>query len=178
MEQMAVAGATAELQIALGAPLEAADGDVRAEASLLEQIIANRKTEPLRQQTTALAAAQFLREYASSVALDVAAVRSAITYKLMELANCGDPKHELKALEMLGKHSDVGLFTERSEITVNYKNPESLEEAIKERVKRILNAEIIDVTPLHLTLDEELGSGHINKPKEISADELVAELGD
>ena len=39
----------------------------------------------------------------------------------MEIANCGDARYELKALELLGKHSDIGYFTERSEITINYK---------------------------------------------------------
>jgi hypothetical protein len=75
----------------------------------------------------------------------------------MEIANCGDTKFELKALELLGKHSDIGLFTERSEITINYKTPEALEDAIKERVKRLLNADIVDITPLGMNLDEELG---------------------
>jgi hypothetical protein len=71
-------------------------------------------------------------------------VRSALTNKLLELANCGDPRFELKALELLGKHSDIALFTERSEVTINYKNSSDLETAIKERVKRLLNAK--DVT--------------------------------
>jgi hypothetical protein len=75
----------------------------------------------------------------------------------MEIANCGETKFELKALELLGKHSDIGLFTNKSEITINYKNPEELENAIKERVKRLMNADIIDVTPLGRDLDEELG---------------------
>ena len=60
-------------------------------------------------------------------------------------------------MELLGKHSDIGLFTERSEVNINYNNPESLEKAIKERVKRLLNADIIDVTPLGVDLDDELG---------------------
>jgi hypothetical protein len=75
----------------------------------------------------------------------------------MELANCGDPKYELKALELLGKHSDIGLFTERSEVTINYKDPADLENAIKERVKRLLNAELIDVTPNRISIEDELG---------------------
>ena len=83
--------------------------------------------------------------------------RAALTNKLLEIADCGDIKHELKAIEMLGKHSDIGLFTDRSEININYNSPESLEAAIKERVKRLLNADIIDVTPLGMDLDEELG---------------------
>jgi acyl carrier protein len=58
---------------------------------------------------------------------------------------------------LLGKHSDIGLFTERSEITINYNSPEALETAIKERIKRLLNADVIDVTPIGMDLDEELG---------------------
>jgi hypothetical protein len=75
----------------------------------------------------------------------------------MELANCGDPRYELKALELLGKHSDIGLFTERSELTVNYKDADDLEKAIRDRVKRLLNATVVHEIPLGEALDEELG---------------------
>jgi hypothetical protein len=53
-------------------------------------------------------------------------------------------------------------------VTVNYKDPESLEKAIKERVKRLLNADIIDVTPVGIDLDEELGifSGAEEEPED------------
>ena len=74
----------------------------------------------------------------------------------MEIADCGDPRYELKALELLGKHSDIGVFTERSEITINYKSPEELEKAIKEKVKNLLNATLVDVTPLTDDSEEEL----------------------
>ena len=78
----------------------------------------------------------------------------------------GDTKFELKALELLGKHSDIGLFTQKSEITINYKNPDDLENAIKERVKRLLNADVIDVTPLNSNLDDELGVATIQEQPE------------
>jgi hypothetical protein len=42
-------------------------------------------------------------------------------------------------------------------IHINHKTSEGLEEAIKERIKRLLNANIVDVTPLTDSLDEELG---------------------
>jgi hypothetical protein len=157
LEEMAVAGNTAELQHALGAPLETTAENEAREKALLEAVAKNRKTENLKLPTTAYAAGAFLRAYGSQLALDVAASRSAITNKLMEIANCGDTRYELKALELLGKHSDIGIFTERSEITINYQNPKDLEEAIKERVKRLLNASVVDVSPLNANLDEELG---------------------
>ena len=89
--------------------------------------------------------------------MDAAQARAAITHKLMEIADCGDPRYELKALELLGKHSDIGIFTERSEVTINYKSPEDLESAIKERVKNLLNATVVDEVPLGAaTTDEDL----------------------
>lgn len=163
LEELAVAGNTAELQAALGAPLEVSFEDAEKEKSLLRQVIKAKKTDNLKRPATALAAAAFIREYGAQVAFDAASVRSAITHKLLEIANCGETRFELKALELLGKHSDIGLFTERSEITVNYKSPEALENAIKERVKRLLNADLINVTPVGMNLDEELGVVEFDK---------------
>jgi len=168
LEEMAVAGATAELQVDLGASLELDPADAARQESLLKAVISKQKSKNLTNVNTAFAAAAFLKTYGQQLALDAASARAAITNKLMEIANCGDPKFELKALELLGKHSDIGIFTERSEITINYKNPEDLENAIKERVKRLLNADIIDITPLNNDLDDELG---IANADEESADE-------
>ena len=172
VEEVAVAGATAELQVQLGAPLEVDESTAEKEKALLTQAIAQKKTKALTSPNTAFAAAAFLRTYGQQLALDVSQARAAITNKLMELANCGDPKFELKALELLGKHSDIGLFTERSEITINYKDPTDLENAIKERVKRLLNADVVDVTPIGADLDEQLGVAEIPEIKT----ELMTEL--
>lgn len=156
-EEVAIAANTAEVQVALGATLNVDEALAVKEQQLLEAAIKNRKVNALQNPNLAFAAAAFLRTYGSQLALDAAQVRAAITHKLMELANCGDPKFELRALELLGKHSDIGLFTERSEITINYKDPTELENAIKERVKRLLNADIIDVSPIGADLDDTLG---------------------
>ena len=157
MESMEIAGNTAEALVALGMPLEVAAEDEEETTRLIEDAIKNKKINKLRDPNTAYAASAFLRTYGSQLALDISTTRAAITNKLMEIANCGDPKYELKALELLGKHSDIGLFTERSELTINYKTPEDLEEAIKTRVKRLLNSTMVDITPGNVSLDEELG---------------------
>ena len=155
LEEMAVAGNTAELQEALGATLDVSEGDVEREKELLRAVAGAKKSSNLTKHTTAFAAAAFLRTYGAQLAMDAVQTRAAITNKLMELADCGNPGHELRALELLGKHSDIGIFTERSEITINYKSPEALEKAIKERVKNLLNATIIDVSPLNEDTSEE-----------------------
>jgi len=163
IEEIEVAGNTAELQVEMGAPLELpSKADQEKLATLIKDAKRNAAgrnnlNPALTQTNTAYATASFLRNYGQMLAFDASQARAAITHKLMEIADCGDIKYELKALELLGKHSDIGLFTERSEITINYNTPESLENAIKERIKRLLNADIIDVTPVGKDLDEELG---------------------
>lgn len=157
LDEISITATTAELLEQLGAPLEVSEEDLKREAKMLDEAIREKKVAPLRNQITATAARAFLQTYGQNLAFDVAQVRAAITHKLLEIADCGDTKYELKALEMLGKHSDVGLFTDRSEITINYNSPEALEKAIRERVKRLLNADVIDMKPLGMDLDEELG---------------------
>lgn len=164
LEEIAVAGNTAELQVEMGAPLDVSEGDAEKEKELLRAVAQAKKPSNLTNQNTAFAAAAFLRTYGTQLAMDAAQARAAITQKLMEIANCGDPRYELKALELLGKHSDIGIFTERSEITINYKSPEELEKAIKERVKTLLNASLVEVEPL----DTQLGIG--------DRDEMVRDL--
>lgn len=156
-EDFEITTTTAELLGELVPPLEVSEEDVKREAALVEEALKTKNTAVIRTPMAAAAARSFLNEYGQALAMDVAQVRMALTNKLLELANCGEPKFELKALELLGKHSDISLFTQRSEININYNNPESLEEAIKERVKRLLNADVIDVTPLGVDLDDELG---------------------
>lgn len=157
-DKLASMANTAELLEELGAPVEVTKGSLSEEAALLDKAIKDQTITPLRTSLpAALGASAFLKAYGQSRALDIDAVRAALTNKLLEIADCGEVKYELKAIELLGKHSDIGLFTERSEVTVNYNNPDSLEKAIKERVKRLLNADVIDMKPLGMDLDEELG---------------------
>lgn len=162
-DELAVTANTVNLLEELGFTIEATPEEAEQTKKLVEAALKKQDSKALQTPNTAFAAKAFIQTYANQLALDVHQARSAITAKLMELANCGDPRFELKALELLGKHVDIGLFTERSEVTINYKNSNDLEAAIKERVKRLLNAEVIDVTPLGDNLDEELGIADIAK---------------
>lgn len=156
-DRLASMANTAELLEELGAPVEATRGSLSEEAALIDKAIANQTITPLKSSLpAALGAAAFLKDYGQSRALDIEQVRTALTNKLLEIADCGETKYELKAIELLGKHSDIGLFTERSEITVKHTNPDSLEASIIERVKRLLNADVVDMEPLGMNLEEEL----------------------
>ena len=157
MDEVVVAANTAELIESLGAPLEVDEKTIEKEKVLIKSALKGKNREALKSLPVALAASAFVREYGHNLAHDITEVRAALTNKLLEIANCGDTKFELRALELLGKHSDISLFTERSEITINYNSPDALESAIKERVKRLLNAKIIDMPTASEDLDEELG---------------------
>jgi hypothetical protein len=157
-DKLASIANTAELLAELGAPIEIDPETLGEEQKLIDSAIKDKKVNKLTASLpAALGTSSFLRAYGQNLAVDVAQVRTALTYKLMEIADCGDTKYELKAIELLGKHSDIGLFTDRSEININYNSPEALEDAIKERVKRLLHADVVDIKPLGMDLDEELG---------------------
>ena len=108
----------------------------------------------------AKAASVLVKQFDFQAFSDQLQARNFITNKLITLADSGDPKIELKALELLGKHSDIGLFTERSEITIHHTTSTSLENSIKDRIKRLLNAEVTDVTA---NLIDELDDFEVKK---------------
>jgi hypothetical protein len=103
----------------------------------------------------AKAASVLIKKFDFHAFADVQQARNYITNKLLQISDCGDPKLELKALELLGKHSDVGLFTERSEVTVTHKTSSDLENSIRERIKLLLNADVVDAEPLISELGDE-----------------------
>jgi hypothetical protein len=177
-EELAVVANTQDLLDQLGPPPEITQEDAVKTASLLDKAVKTQDKTALSSPPVAFAAREFLRVYSSRIAAEMSDVRAALTNKLLELANCGDPRFELKALELLGKHSDIALFTERSEVTVTYKNSNDLEDAIKERVKRLLNAK--DITPENAVnadnLDDVLGVVDMGTPVEVNAQAAVDEF--
>lgn len=174
LDELTTSANTAGLLEELGVPLEVDPSTFEQEKAFLEGAIKGQHVAPLTNYSTALGAKAFLQQYGQALAMDANQVRAALTNKLMELANCGEAKYELKALELLGKHSDIGLFSQRSDININYNSPETLEKAIKERVKRLLDAEVVDVTPVSTSLDDEFG---VFAPEE-DAEESIEEGND
>jgi hypothetical protein len=99
-----------------------------------------------------------LREYNNPIVADAAELRLVVTNKLLDLASCGDPKIEIKAAEMLGKISDVGLFSEKTEITVTYNSVSDIDNAIKDKVRKMLMAQgVTDIAPIDIDVDKEFG---------------------
>lgn len=91
---------------------------------------------------TLLLTQSILRDYAHSVVTSATQIRHLVTNKLIQETENPDPKVRIKALELLGKISDVGLFSEKTEVTITHQTTDDLRAKLKAR----LNA-LRDVTP-------------------------------
>jgi acetyl-CoA carboxylase beta subunit len=52
-----------------------------------------------------------------------------------------DPRIRIKALELLGKISDVGLFAERTEVTITNKSTIELENTLRDKLKKLMGVD-------------------------------------
>ena len=108
--------------------------------------------------STYYAAKGVLNEYAVRVVDNATQIRLLVTNKLLLESDSPDPKIRLKALELLGKITDVGLFTEKSEVTVTHRSTDDLVDSIRRKIEKmrepkditnasqaIINGEVIDI---------------------------------
>lgn len=112
-----------------------------------------------------------ITEYDHQVIESNIQARNYIVNRLLELSDpAGNtkPMEQLRALELMGKVSEIGLFTERLEVNINNKSTEELEKELVATLNKYIN--VVDVVPteqndprrpLGIDLDEELG----RKPK-------------
>lgn len=104
-----------------------------------------------------------LDEYSIRVVDNALQIRLLVTNKLLIESQNEDPKIRIRALELLGKITDVGLFTEKSEVTVNHRSTEDLVNSIRSKIQRLMHpkdvedAKVIEVNGETVDLDQELG---------------------
>jgi len=87
-----------------------------------------------------------LDEYSVAVIESALQLRNFVTNKLVLLAENKDPRVQLKALEMIGKISDVGLFTDKTEITMRHRPTEELEQMLRERLTKVIEGSVFEPT--------------------------------
>ena len=96
-----------------------------------------------------------LDEYDKVVIQSAAQLRTYVTNKLIVDSANPDPRVRLKCYELLGKISDVGLFTDKTEVTMRHRPTEELEQLLRERLMRTIDpdefkredATLIDQSP-------------------------------
>ena len=120
------------------------------------RIFAENKLPPVREVTpgTIINLESILSEWDQEV-LDVSRrLRNYVTNKLIEDSTLPDPKHRLKALEMLGRISTVGLFSDKVEVNVTHRSLSDIENELKKTLAIYMgDAERVD-KPKPITLEE------------------------
>ena len=90
-------------------------------------------------------------------------IRHLVTNKLLLETENPDPKVRIRALELLGKMSDVSLFAEKSEITVTHQSTDDLREKLRVKLNKLVKVEDdrsqepIVIDGESFDLDKELG---------------------
>jgi len=98
-----------------------------------------------------------LTAYDKRVVDDPAQIRYYATNRLLELTDDPDVKIRIKALELLGKVADVGLFADRTEITIKDKTTRDLEQELEAYFSKYVQ----EVEPV-----EEIEEAVISEPEE------------
>lgn len=87
-------------------------------------------------------------------------LRTFVTNRLIEETENEKAGDRLRALELLGKIAEVGLFAEKINVEVTYKNSKELEHEILSRIEGYIDAEVVEIKEdslLDVDLDAELG---------------------
>lgn len=105
-----------------------------------------------------------LQNFGHSVAESAVQIRHMVTNKLIEETENPDPRVRIRALELLGKISDVGLFSEKTEITITHQTTDDIKERLRAKLTKLVNPEqeedIVDAVVIddeEIDIDAEFG---------------------
>jgi hypothetical protein len=119
----------------------------------------------------------YLDEYGRAVVNHAIELRHTVTNRLIEESQNPDPRIRIRALELLGKVSDVGLFTDRTEVTITHQTTDELRLKLRAKLQRLVNPPVIQDAEVILEgdiidVDAELG---LNTPKTAEKADILAE---
>lgn len=152
MPTVEAAAGTARLLEAAGLDITVTDADLDDAAATARQ--AARAPHVLQQRSAIkaitkktpaalLLTEKILNDYGHKIVEEASQVRHMVVNKLIQETENPDARIRVKALELLGKVSDVGLFTEKQEITITHQTSDDL----RARLRRKLEKMMVDVTP-------------------------------
>lgn len=115
---------------------------------------------------TLLLTDKILKDFGHSVVESATQVRHLVTNKLIEETENPDPRVRIRALELLGKISDVGLFAEKTEVTITHQTTDDLKERLRQKLQKLSGApalrggdieDAVIVDGVAIDVDKELG---------------------
>jgi hypothetical protein len=149
-ERIKIAGNTALILQELGFDPEVTPEEQEKAREMFASMKPGEKnTKPSKEEKSELSPgvakelSKYISEYERQIVQDKVQVRTIVMNRLMQISQDEDNKTALKALELLGKASD--LFTDRSEVTITHQTSDELKIAIKERIAQLMQTQKIDV---------------------------------
>ena len=103
-----------------------------------------------------------LQEFGRSVVESSVQIRHLVTNKLLLETDNPDPRVRIRALELLGKISDVGLFAEKSEVTITHQSTDDIKEKLRSKLAKLVNPQdevedAIEIDGEPVDVSKELG---------------------
>ena len=103
-----------------------------------------------------------LQEFGRSVVESSGQIRHLVTNKLLLETDNPDPRVRIRALELLGKISDVGLFAEKSEVTITHQSTDDIKEKLRSKLAKLVNPpqeieDAIEIDGEPVDVSKELG---------------------
>jgi hypothetical protein len=117
------------------------------------------KRRPMNTKT-ALWLNDLFHRYNNEIVEDTATLKTYVVTRLVEESDGEKATDRLRALEDLGKLSQLGLFSDKIEVSVNNKSTDELKEELAKKLGRYMGqAEVVEDTTKKITidLDKELG---------------------
>lgn len=117
-----------------------------------------------------------LDEYDVEVVRNAAQLRGYIRLKLLELSETGKEGTQLKALELLGKLSDVQAFSESIQVNVTHQTTEELRQTLAQKLSSYLH-EVVDVESKPVLGPDQIEERLIRGAPAVQVIDLDEELG-
>ena len=99
--------------------------------------VTNNKASTFRPASMILTS-RILTEFSHEIVTNSVHIRNLVTNKLVLETEHPDARVRLRACDMLGKITDVGLFTEKSEVTVTHQSTSDLKDKLKQKLHRLI----------------------------------------
>ena len=150
-ERIAAAAETTKLLAEHGLEIEASNADRNNAAAIAtafaeDPVKTAKKATPRRTAAltpaTLLLTDRILKDFGHSVVKNSIQIRHLVTNKLIEETENPDARIRIRALELLGKVSDVGLFAEKAEVTVTHQTTDDIRDRLRDKLTKL-----VDVTP-------------------------------
>jgi hypothetical protein len=117
---------------------------------------------------------KLLKRFDYTLANSTNKMRQYVLFKLFELAENEDPRLQIKAVEMLGKVSEIGLFTTKVEVAAADKPTGDLESELNELMSTYsLGGELGSIDASYAQISDEELRGDVDDIVKEYADEVV-----